>query len=313
MTGASPASSRDHVHDRTSHIPAPRLISGLGEVAAGYDLILCDVWGVVHNGEAPHPGALDALLRFRAGGGTVILLSNAPVPHGSVRHRLDRLRVPRQAYDAIVTSGDITVSFILERGDAPLFNIGPIFDRSLYREVRKFQGEARRVKLEDAAYVVCTGLFDPYSETLADYDPMLAQMLMRRLDFVCANPDIVVHVGPKLMYCAGAIAGRYETAGGKVIQGGKPYPPIYTRAFGMAAALGRPIERSRVLAIGDAMQTDIKGAIGHSLDSLFIASGIHQEQLLKSGIGGELDLAGLGALVQAAGFAPSAVLPALKW
>ena len=291
------------------------MITGLSELSPDYDVVLCDVWGVVHDGLKTHAAAVDALLRFRAKGGKVILISNAPAPAGAVRYRLDRMHVPRKAYDAIVTSGDIIASMIVERGDAPLYNIGPIYDRSLYREVRKVSGHAPRLsKLKDAAYVVCTGLFDPDTETPADYDPMLALMLERRLDFLCANPDLVVHVGPTLMYCAGAIAERYEAMGGKVIQGGKPHAPIYIRALGMAEALlDRPVLRSRVLAIGDAMRTDVRGAIEQSLDSLFIVAGIHQDQILTTGIEGNLDAASFGDFIQAAGFAPTAVSLRLAW
>ncbi len=304
------------MHDRKHPpIPAPRFVSGLSELSPFYDVVLCDVWGVLHNGMALHPAAADALQRFRAKGGKVILVSNAPVPAGAVRYRLDRLKVPRNAYDAIVTSGDIIASMIAARGTSPLFNIGPVYDRSLYREVRKIGGKAPRLaKLKDAAYVVCTGLFDPDRETPEDYDPMLALMLERRLDFLCANPDLVVHVGPALIYCAGAIAERYEAIGGKVIQGGKPYAPIYARALGMAEALlGQPALRSRVLAIGDAMRTDVKGAIEQSLDSLFIVAGIHQDQILTTGIEGSFDAASFADFIQTAGFAPTAVSLRLTW
>jgi len=313
------------VHDRKSSIISPpRLISGLAEISADYDVLLCDVWGVIHNGLSPHPAAVDALLRFRAKGGKVILISNAPVPAGAVRYRLDRLPIPRKAYDAIVTSGDMIASLIAKRGDAPLFNIGPSYDRSLYREVRKINGRLpRRTKLEAAHYVVCTGLFDSDAETPADYDPMLAAMLERRLDFLCANPDLVVHVGAKLIYCAGAIAERYEKAGGKVIQGGKPHPPIYRRALKMAETfLGHAPSRTRVLVIGDAMQTDVKGAIEQSFDSLFIITGIHRGEILKTdhakSNGDEKPNSKsfakpFAAFIQTAGFAPTAALLQLKW
>ncbi len=310
--------SRLRVHDRKMNpaIASPRPISGLSELAADYDVLFCDIWGVVHNGLAPHQGAIDALLRFRAKGGKVILVSNAPAPAGAVRHRLDRIPVPRNAYDSIVTSGDVIAAMIAERGDAPLFNIGPSYDRSLYLAARKLRGGLlpRRTKLKDAAYAVCTGLFDPDTETPADYDPMLALMLDRELDLLCANPDLVVHVGPKLMYCAGAIAERYEAIGGIVIQGGKPHPPIYERAFSVAdALLGEPTARSRVLVIGDAMRTDIKGAIRQSLESLLIVAGIHQDEILTSKSDGSVDIPSLMRLIAATGFAPTAFAPRLIW
>jgi HAD superfamily hydrolase (TIGR01459 family) len=302
------------LHDRKNIIPSPLMISGLAELSERYDVLFCDVWGVVHDGLSPHLLAIDAMMRFRASGGKVILMSNAPVPAGAVRNRLDRLQVPRKSYDAIITSGDVIAAMIAERGDAPLFNIGPRHDRSLYRNVRKISGKAPRLtKLDKAAFVVCTGLFDPETETPADYDAMLKIMHERRLDFLCANPDIVVHVGPKLVYCAGAIAERYEDFGGTVIQGGKPHPPIYERAYKIVEALlGRPASHARILVIGDAMRTDVKGAIAQSLDSLFIVAGIHRDELL-SDLNGNIDSKALANLIQAAGFAPYAMLLQLKW
>jgi len=307
----------------SSHSPSSQAepqdlhLSGLGAIAENYDLILCDVWGVVHNGLTPHAGSLDALQRFRAKGGRVVLISNAPVPAGSVRHRLDRLPVPRKTYDAIVTSGDVIVSLIVERGDAPIFNIGPSYDRSLYQAVNKLRGATpRRVRLPEASYVVCTGLTDPDREEPKDYDTLLQSMLEKGLDFLCANPDIVVHVGPKLMFCAGAIAERYASIGGKVIQGGKPYAPIYERALGLGSQmLGRSVEKSRVLAIGDAMQTDIKGAREQTIASLFIASGIHQDELMKTGKDGcpSPDGPSLERLFAATGFAPDFIMAGLRW
>jgi len=302
-----------------SSTPRPQdlMLSGLGAIAENYDLILCDVWGVVHDGLKPHAYALDALQRFRAKGGHVVLISNAPVPAGSVRHRLDRLPVPRKTYDAIVTSGDIIVSLIVERGDAPIFNIGPSYDRSLYRAVQKLRGSAPRlVPLAEASFAVCTGLNKPEREEPKDYDTLLAAMLERRLDFLCANPDIVVHVGPQLMLCAGAIAERYAAMGGPVIQGGKPYAPIYQRALGLdAEKRGRPIEKSRVLAIGDAMQTDIKGAREQGIDALFIASGIHKDELMQADRKGNrsADEASLERLFTATGYAPDFIMTGLGW
>ncbi len=244
-----------------------------------------------------------------------MLISNAPVPSGAVRYRLDRLGVPRKVYDAIVTSGDVIASMMVERGDAPVFNIGPSYDRSLFNAVRKATGKLpRRVKLAEADYVICTGLNDPDHEKPADYDTLLATLHERELDFLCANPDIVVHVGPKLMYCAGAIAERFEAMGGRVIQGGKPFQPIYKRALGLGEELLKgSVTPSRVLAIGDTMQTDVKGAIAQSFDSLFIAGGIHQDQLIRTQNEPQLDVRLFEPFIKAAGFAPSAVLTQLRW
>jgi HAD superfamily hydrolase (TIGR01459 family) len=299
-------------HTRLMPFP-PRFVHGLGEMAQHYDAILCDVWGVVHNGVTHYGNAADALRRFRDKGGTVILITNAPRPRVRVAAFLDGLDVPQAAYDGIVTSGDVTISLILERGDLPLAHIGPAQDVSLFAEARRLEGKPLRLMpLEEAAYVVCVGLNDAERETPADYEPRLRLMLARDMEFICANPDIVVEVGERLVYCAGALAEAYADMGGKVTQAGKPYPAIYERALALAARLrGGKLDRSRILAVGDSAQTDIKGAQDQGLATLFVTSGIHRAELHREGAA--LDAAVFRQFVEGTGLAPMAAIAELVW
>lgn len=298
---------------RTTELDAPRFVRGLSELAANYDVILCDVWGVVHNGVAHFAKAVEALQRFRAKGGRVVLITNAPRPNAKIIAMLDRLAVPRDAYDGVVSSGDVTVALIHARGAKPVAYIGPDFDQSVFIDAERLAGHAiPRASHEEAAYVVCTGLIDARYEKPADYQARFEQMTARKLDFICANPDIVVEVGETLFYCAGALAELYASMGGAVIQAGKPYAPIYERALAIAGA-GRtqPIDRSQVLAIGDGINTDIKGGANAKIDTLFITSGIHRQDL--HGKTQAIDLAALEALCEANGVRPTAVLSELMW
>lgn len=292
-----------------------RLVRGLAELASGYKLILCDVWGVVHNGLVAFEKAGDALGRFRAGGGKVVLMTNSPNPSRFVEAQLARLGVPRKAYDAIVSSGDVTVSLLVARAGAGVFHLGLPDETTLFEEAWAISGKAPRlVPLKQSNVVLCTGLADPWHETPADYDEILAAMRARNLELICANPDIVVEDGGMLFYCAGAIAERYAGAGGKVIQAGKPFAPIFTRALEIAWGPGtKTIDRARVLVIGDAMGTDIKGAHGQGFDSLFVTSGIHRQELHGPAQGSGLDAAAFRQFVEAADFAPTAAIPELVW
>jgi len=274
---------------------------------------LCDVWGVIHNGVAYFEKAVDAAIRFRDQGGQVVLITNAPRPRAKIVHMLDRLAVPHEAYDGVVSSGDVTIAMIVARGGAPLAHIGPGFDESLFIAAEELGGRAVvRVPIEEASYVVCTGLKDFDHDKPADYEAQLRAMRERGLDFICANPDLVVEVGETLYYCAGALAELYAAMGGTVVQAGKPYAPIYERAIALAAeARGSAIARGRVLAIGDGIHTDIKGGMNNGLDTLFVTSGIHRPQL--QGAGGVIDWAQLQKLCEASGVEPGAVLSELVW
>lgn len=267
----------------TTTSPAARvpIIDGLSAIADRYDAILCDIWGVLHNGREAFRPASDALVAFRRRGGAVVLVSNAPRPNASICQQVLRLGVLPDAFDAIVTSGDVAIGAIAERVTAPVHHIGPKRDLSLF-EAAAVRAGARPilVSLEEAAYVMCTGLFDDTVETPDDYAKRLRAMAARGLTLICANPDLVVHRGADLIYCAGALAQAYEALGGKTIYAGKPHAPIYHAALKVAgAALKAPLARSRVLAIGDAMRTDIAGAMSQGLDALFVTAGIHRDAL----------------------------------
>jgi HAD superfamily hydrolase (TIGR01459 family) len=294
---------------------SPRFVSGLCELAADYDVILCDVWGVVHNGAIQYEKATDALRRFRDKGGSVVLITNAPRSRRRVLSFLDKLNVPRQAYDGVVTSGDVTISLIHERAGQPLAYIGPPDDMSLFAEAESSSdNKLRFAGLAKAAYVVCIGLEEAEHETPADYDTRLRLLRDHDAEFICANPDIVVEMGDRLVYCAGALAESYEALGGRVVQAGKPHAEIYTRALTLAAAArGRPIDHARVLAIGDSAHTDIKGGQAQGFDTLFVTSGIHRAELHAENGNGPLNAAALHQFLDNLGFAPTAAAAELLW
>ncbi len=295
-----------------TNVSQPRLALGLSEFADRYDVVLCDIWGVVHNGQARYPAACAALQRFRAGGGTVVLITNAPRPGPPILDQLDNLNVPRDAFDDMVTSGDVTLSYIAERPGQPIYHIGPERDFTLFEISEQQTGvKPQLVSLEEAAYVVITGLNDDRSETPDDYADQLATMRARQLDLVCANPDLVVHVGKELIYCAGAVAQAYQDLGGRVLQAGKPFAPIYQRALSFAETIrGTSVPRTRILAIGDAMRTDIAGAVDFGVDALFVTKGIHRDELHD---GADIDLAAYRRFLEDNPHIPMAAIPELVW
>lgn len=284
----------------------PPVIDGLSAIAGDYDLVFSDVWGVLHNGMKAHPGACDALVRIRQRGVPVILITNAPRQAPVVVGQLDRLGVPRAAYDAIVTSGDVSRTYMRTRPGEPVHHVGP------QRDLVVFDGiDTRLVPIEEAAYVVCTGLVDDRTETPDDYQERLERMKARDLFFLCGNPDKVVEVGHDLIFCAGAIGDRYQSMGGDVLYAGKPYEPAYEACWDYAERiLGKRPDPSRVLCIGDAMRTDVAGAVRMGYDCLFLAEGIHAEVLL----GPEgLKRDGLAALIGETGQHPRHVMRKLVW
>lgn len=259
---------------------APRILHNAGTLLAQYEVLFCDVWGVVHNGHIAYEGAVDALQRFRSGGGTVVLVSNAPVPEARVAAMLDMRKVPRTTFDAIVSSGDIALTHLRDKGYAHVFSIGPAD-----RDAAFFAASpARLVALEEAEAIVCTGLNDDVNETPEHYRALLERAHELKLPFVCANPDLVVDVGGRLYWCAGAIADLYEQMGGKVYWAGKPHLPAYGTAHTTAERLrGQAIDRKSILAIGDAIRTDLAAARNFGVDALFIASGIHRHEAMIEG------------------------------
>jgi len=285
----------------------PEIIERFAPLARDYDVLLSDVWGVVHNGLAAFPQACDALMQFRAERGPVILITNAPRAGDAVQRILDRLGVPREAYDAIVSSGDVTRGIVESRLPQSVFHLGPDRDRSIFSGLN-----VSFAPVETADYVVCSGLFDDTVETPEDYRSLLAAMRGRSLFMVCANPDIVVERGDELVYCAGALADAYADLGGTVLYCGKPYAPIYQAALGRAAAFrrGEPLALQRVLAIGDSVRTDVKGAASFGVDCLFVISGIHAEEFDGREASG---LSMLKTTFADAGAAPKAIMRTLVW
>lgn len=293
----------------TSVFPAgvPPIITGAGDILARYEVLFCDVWGVVHNGIRAYTAAVEALERFRAAGGTVVLLTNAPVPVHRVEAMLEARRVPQLAYDAIVSSGEIALQHMRETGYKSVYFIGP-----RERDAAFFaRAGARDVPLKAAEAIVCTGLTDDVNETVESYRDVLEAGVSRGIPFVCANPDLVVDVGGRLFLCAGALADAYAHLGGTVYWAGKPHASAYATARATAARLrGAATPDSRILVIGDAIRTDIAGAEGAGLDALFVAGGIHREEAMR----GESIDPGKLALLFPAGTPPAlAAMGALAW
>lgn len=279
------------------------ILSSLDEIAASYDAVFCDVWGVIHNGRRLYPGAAEALVRFRNAGKHVILLTNIPKPRGPIPAQLDRLGFPRAAYDQIVTSGDAIRANLAARAPGPFFKIGPPRDASLWEGLGLKQSP-----IEDAAFMAISGLNDDDEEPEA-YAELLNAARARDLVMLCANPDIVVRVGDDLMWCAGAIARDYAKLGGEVIMAGKPYAPIYQLALDELQSLAGPVDRARILCIGDGPGTDLRGANGQGLDCLFIASGMHGQKLMSDGA---LDEAKVAAELAAEGVRAAYVMDSLR-
>lgn len=253
---------------------ALRFVEHLRELTSDTDVIFSDIWGVVHNGLESFPAACAALTNFRREGGTVVLITNAPRPADSVQRQLRKFGVPDEAYDAIVSSGDLTRNFVSDRIGQTMFWLGPERDNSIYRGL-----DAAFAPIESADYIVCTGPFDDEIETAEDYRAMMTTARERNLPFICANPDLVVERGDRLVYCAGAIAELYRELGGDVVFYGKPHRPIYERAAALAAETrGGPTPLKRILAIGDSVRTDVAGAQTFGIDCLFVIRGIHAEQ-----------------------------------
>ena len=249
-------------------------LSGLSTVASRYQAMLSDIWGVVHNGIRHSERAVEALTRFRAEHGPVVLITNAPRPHGPIREQLKQLNVPDECFDDLVTSGDVSRNVIIETGKKKLFHIGPDRDLPLYQGLDvELVGEA------EAEVICCTGLVDDGTETPDDYDQMLKNLAKRDLPFICANPDKVVEKGDKLLFCAGALADRFEAYGGETLLVGKPFAPIYEAAIAaLNKAKGSELDRDTILTIGDGLPTDIRGAHYQKLDAIFVTAGIHAHE-----------------------------------
>lgn len=279
----------------------PPIVASAADILDRFDVVFCDVWGVVHNGVTAYVPANEALARMRKRGGTVVLLSNAPNPSSSVSRLLAEKRVRPDCWDALVTSGDITRRHVAEMGYEAVHHIGPDRDLALFREMR-----AKRVALHDADAIVATGLVDDLAETGESYRGLLERARERGMPLVCANPDLVVEVGGRLYPCAGAIATVYSEMGGEVFWAGKPHASAYAMAYETAQRIrGAAVDKGRILGIGDAVRTDLKGAHDFGIASLFIAGGIHRDELFR---GGEIDRAELARILAQPAPQPLAVM-----
>lgn len=281
-------------------------MTSLSNLAPNYDAVLSDVWGVLHNGVAAYPEAVDALRRFRESGRRVVLITNAPRTAPPIVALLDAMRVPRDAYDAVVSSGDVTRAAIAPYRGKVVHHVGPPeIDDSLYEGLGVIRGPA-----EEADAVVVTDL-DTDDDTPDMYEERIKLWLSRKLPLICANPDRVVEHAGRIIYCGGALADLYEAHGGRIRMAGKPYRPIYDEALRLAdAAAGLPIERSRILAIGDSVRTDAIGAANAGLDLLFITGSIHAQELDAFG---EPDPDAVRDLVAPSGARLKGFMPRLAW
>jgi HAD superfamily hydrolase (TIGR01459 family) len=275
------------------------------DIGKGYRAWFVDIWGVMHNGRTAFPKASAATRAFRHQGGVVVLLSNSPRPSPAVQEQLREFGVPDGAYDATVTSGDLTRHELGKHAGARGFHLGPERDRAIFDGL-----DITLTGPEEAELIVCSGPFNDDVETPDDYTGLLGALAARGLLMICANPDHMVERGHRLVYCAGALAAVYETLGGKVIYAGKPHVPVYELALETAGRLaGETLDRKRVLAIGDGLKTDIAGAGSFGIDSVFVASGLH-----APGEGGEaLDAAHLTELFGQEGRRPIAATRGLQW
>lgn len=272
--------------------------AGLSALSDRYDVVLCDVWGVIHNGVRSFPEACDALTKWSQTQGPVVLISNAPRPSADVVSQLDSLAVPRSAWNGFVSSGDATRALLEPQRGNKVWKIGPERDAPLWAGF-----DLTLAGPEDGDFILSSGLYDDETEVPEDYRARLQVAADRGLLFICANPDRVVQRGERLIFCAGALADLYESLGGKVVMAGKPYAAIYDLALAKAETLlGRPVDRDRVLCIGDGVITDVKGAHDQQLACLFIAKGIHGEkavgpdgQLIPDAVHALLDAEAVGA------------------
>lgn len=256
-----------------------KIIPALSDIGSDYDVLFCDIWGCVHNGRAAYPAAIAALQQYRQGGGKVALVTNAPRPARFVAQSLDRMGVPRDAWDVIVTSGDAAQDAMFRGAVGQrVWHLGPDKDDGFFEPETAEEAAAdpiSRVDLQDAEGIVCTGPFNEMTETPEDYRDRLTEARDRGLKLLCANPDIVVDVGETRIYCAGALAQFYEQIGGTSLYYGKPHDPIYDLA---RRQLG--VDRSaRALAVGDGIATDILGAANQGVDALFVTGGLAASEL----------------------------------
>ena len=256
-----------------------KIIQSLSQIGADYDVLFCDLWGCLHNGKQPYPAAVAALQAFRQGGGRVVLMTNAPRPNQYVIAQLDRMGVPRDAWDIVVSSGDAAQEAMFAGAvGRKVWHIGTGKDNGFFDDIPAEFADAppiQRVPLAEAEGIVATGPFEELTETPQDYHDRLMQARDRGLPLLCANPDVVVDMGETRIYCAGALAEYYEGLGGRSLYFGKPHPPIYDRARRLLD-LGPD---ARILAVGDGIFTDVKGGLDQGIDVLFVTGGLAADAL----------------------------------
>lgn len=260
-----------------------RIINSLAEVGHSYDALFVDLWGCLHNGIKAFPDAVAALKAYKDQGGLVLLLTNSPQKKPVVAKLLENFGVPTEVYDDIVTSGDAAqiamASGVVGR---KVYHLGPDRDLGFFSD-ENGPLDIERVPLDQAEGIVCTGLFNDRTETADDYRLTILDAKNRGLKMLCANPDILVDVGDKRIYCAGAIAQAYTEAGGTSLYYGKPHSPIYQLAYSRLAALAtRQISPDRILCIGDGINTDVRGGVAEDLDTLFISGGLAATEIREN-------------------------------
>jgi HAD superfamily hydrolase (TIGR01459 family) len=257
-----------------------QIIASFAEISDNYDAAFVDLWGCMHNGIEAYADAIAAMQAFRAKGGVVVLVTNAPRPHGPISEQIDRLGIPRDAWDAMATSGDSAraAMFTGAVGEKVYF-IGEPHDQSFFAPMQLIENPTNieQVPLAEADGIVCCGPFDPFADPAVNRPDFLIAR-EKGLKLLCANPDIIVDRGEEREWCAGALAALYTEMGGESLYFGKPHPPIYDLARRRMAALGHDVETARFIAIGDGIRTDVLGAIGEGIDSLFITGGLAAEE-----------------------------------
>ena len=259
----------------------PRIINSLAEVSGAYKVLFCDLWGCVHDGVKPYPDAVAALHAFRAGGGVVVLVTNAPRHRASVARHLQKMGLPDDAWDIIASSGD-SARAAMYRGvvGSKVWFMGERHDTNFFDPIKVVKDPVaiEQVPLEQAEGIVCTGPFDPFAP-VEDLRPQLLYAKQKGLKLLCANPDIVVDRGGKREWCAGAVARLYEEMGGESLYFGKPHPAIYDLTRARLAEAGALVPEREILAVGDGIATDIAGAMGEDIDSLFLTAGLAAEEI----------------------------------
>lgn len=256
------------------------ILDSIALLSRRYGAWLTDIWGVLHNGVRPFAAAVEACQLYRQSGGVVILISNSPRPREGVIRQLREIGVADDAYDGVATSGDVTRLLVSAYTGRGVYHLGPERDLGIYTGLPVTFADPA-----EAAVVVCSGLLDDETETPEDYTGRLAELRARGLPMICANPDIVVERGDKLVYCAGALAESYERLGGRVVYAGKPHKPLYDLALALVTARrSAALPRHRVLAIGDGIRTDMQGAACQNIDAVFVASAVHLGSARSDGL-----------------------------